>query len=193
MSRTTTTQAVTITQEIQSFLEMPNISISCMVGVGAENADGIFEFTVPQNLHHFLIEKDLYTSFKTAHPAGYVKDDLWEYIDIILAGASSTAPSKYATWDANTKTWQDPANIVDLTKADTIIDINTLAGDKITSKYPIYRQINIARTTEAEAMYVWIDSVRAAAQAAKTEIGAATSIADIRAAEAAFNVALEAL
>lgn len=66
------------------------------------------------------------------------------------------------------------------------LTVNQLAGDKILAKYPLYRQINIARTTDAEVMYEWIDQVRVLAQATKTDISIAPSIVEIRSATTLF-------
>jgi len=71
--------------------------------------------------------------------------------------------------------------------------VNQMASDKITAKYPIYKQLNIARTSDAEIMNTWIDSIRALAQVTKTAINAATTIVDIRTAQATFIAALAAL
>lgn len=73
------------------------------------------------------------------------------------------------------------------------LKVNQLAGDKITAKYPIYKQLNVARTSDAETMNVWIDNVRALAQTAKLAINAATSIVEIRAAQATFIEAIAVL
>jgi len=71
--------------------------------------------------------------------------------------------------------------------------INELAGQKITAKYPIYKQLNVMRTTDVTTMSTWIDSIRALAQAAKVTITAAPSIVEIKAAKAAFETAIESL
>ena len=73
------------------------------------------------------------------------------------------------------------------------LQVNQLASDKITAIYPIYKQLNVARTSEAEAMNIWIDSVRALAQTAKADINAATTIVVIRTTQTAFIEALSAL
>jgi hypothetical protein len=68
--------------------------------------------------------------------------------------------------------------------------VNQMASDKITARYPLYKQLNIARTSDAEIMNTWIDSIRALTQVAKTAIGAATTIVVIRTAQAIFIEAL---
>ena len=69
---------------------------------------------------------------------------------------------------------------------ESILVINQLASDKILAKYPLYRQLNIARTTDAEIMNTWIDQVRELAVIAKAEISIAPSIVEIRLATALF-------
>ena len=62
------------------------------------------------------------------------------------------------------------------------LQVNQLASDKITAIYPIYKQLNVARSSDAAVMNIWIDSVRALAQTAKAAINTATSIVEIRSA-----------
>ena len=71
--------------------------------------------------------------------------------------------------------------------------INDLAGQKITVKYPIYKQLNVSRTTDVTTMNTWIDSIRELAQTAKIAIKAAPTIVEIRAAKVAFEIAIETL
>jgi hypothetical protein len=78
-------------------------------------------------------------------------------------------------------------------QANYTVTVNKMASDKITAKYPIYKQLNVARTADAEAMNVWIDSIRALAQTAKTAIAGATTIVGIRTAQDAYVTALSAL
>jgi hypothetical protein len=82
---------------------------------------------------------------------------------------------------------------IDEHRADYTATANQMASDKITAKYPLYKQLNVARTPDAEAMNTWIDVVRAIAQAAKTEINVAPSIVEIRAAVSEFKSSLELL
>ena len=73
------------------------------------------------------------------------------------------------------------------------LQVNQLASDKITAIYPIYKQLNVARSSDAAAMNTWIDSIRALAQTTKADINTATSIVDIRAAKATYSTALAAI
>ena len=65
-------------------------------------------------------------------------------------------------------------------------NINQLASNKILAKYPLYRQLNIARTDQVQAMYDWIDQVRELATTAKTDISIAPTIVEIRSATTLF-------
>jgi hypothetical protein len=67
------------------------------------------------------------------------------------------------------------------------LKVNQIASDRITTKYPVYKQLNNARTVEAVMMNAWIDDVRAMAQVAKLAINAASSITEVRAAIATFT------
>lgn len=64
--------------------------------------------------------------------------------------------------------------------------VNKLASDKILAKYPLYRQLNVIRTSDAEIMNAWIDNIRALAQTAKASISTAPSIVEIRSVTALF-------
>ncbi len=82
---------------------------------------------------------------------------------------------------------------VETHQAEYINLINDLASQKITSKYPIYKQLNVSRTTDVTTMNTWIDSIRELAQTAKIAIKAAPTIVEIRAAKVAFEIAIETL
>jgi hypothetical protein len=82
---------------------------------------------------------------------------------------------------------------VETHQAEYINLINDLASQKITSKYTIYKQLNVSRTTDVTTMNTWIDSIRELAQTAKIAIKAAPTIVEIRAAKVAFEIAIETL
>ena len=65
-------------------------------------------------------------------------------------------------------------------QAEEVIVINQLASDKILLRYPLYKQLNTARTEQAQVMYDWIDSIRLAANDANAAINIATSIGIMR-------------
>lgn len=65
-------------------------------------------------------------------------------------------------------------------------NINQLASDKILLRYPLYKQLNTARTDQAQTMYDWIDQVRGLAITAKTNISIAPSVVEIRSATTLF-------
>lgn len=78
-------------------------------------------------------------------------------------------------------------------KMDSITKVNASAGLKVTSIYPIYKQLNISRTPEspeAVAMFTYIDSIRSLSNIANFSITSATDIAQIQEAETNFNNSL---
>lgn len=80
-------------------------------------------------------------------------------------------------------------------KLEYITEVDSLASVKILAIYPLYKQNNISRlptSEEALAMYDYIDSIRALTRTAKAVTNAATSVVEIRAAQATFVVALSA-
>jgi hypothetical protein len=192
MAREATIPAVTVTEEISGINIYPDV-IRFMSGVGTV-IDGVFTYTVPQQYSEYQIKENLYQRLMEQYPNGFVSDNLWEYVDMIRSGADSSAPSKYATWDSTTNTWIDPANILELQQADAVLEVDSLASVKILATYPLYKQNNISRTPlsdEAVAMYAYIDNIRALAQTAKTNINAAPSVVEIRAAVSEFKNSLE--
>lgn len=69
-------------------------------------------------------------------------------------------PNDYSEFNWQTKQWVAVDSWLDKAKADSVKQINQAASQKILSKYPIYKQLNIGRTPEAQVMYDWIDNVR---------------------------------
>lgn len=78
-------------------------------------------------------------------------------------------------------------------KQEAITEINTLAGDKITALYPLYKQLNVARTADAQVMYAWIDSIRLLSNATNDGIALAETVSEIRALESQFSEQLDLL
>jgi len=188
MSRESTIPAITVKEDISGINIYPDV-IRFMTGVGTV-IDGVFTYTVPQQYLSYTIENNLYQRLMKQYPNGFVSDNLWEYVDIIRSGADSSAPSKYATWDSTTNTWVDPADIVSLTQADAVLEVDSLASVKILATYPLYKQNNVSRTPlsdEAVAMYAYIDNIRALAQTAKSLISTAITVVEIRAAVSKFS------
>ena len=189
MSRQRTIPARQVIEEISNMNEVPGHHLRFTVGEG-ELKEGIFLYTKGQPFDYIDLELSLYSDFRNKYPNGYVLDDLWPYVDAIRSGATSTATNKYATWDSTTSTWVDPLDILDLQKADAVIEVDSSASVKILAIYPLYKQNNISRlptSEEALAMYAYIDSIRALAQTAKAAINAATSIVEIKAAVEGFT------
>lgn len=69
-------------------------------------------------------------------------------------------PSLYHIWDIYSEQWIEPAGYLQTIQIDASKQINQLASQKILLKYPIYKQLNIGRTPEAQVMYDWIDNIR---------------------------------
>ena len=65
-------------------------------------------------------------------------------------------------------------------QAEEVIAVNQLASDKILLRYPLYKQLNTARTDQAQVMYGWIDSIRLTANNAQAAINVAPSIGIMR-------------
>lgn len=85
---------------------------------------------------------------------------------------------------------------LDEQKQEFIAEVNKLAGDKILSLYPIYKQINLGRTPEAQEtidMYAYIDGIRNHSNEANNGIILTTSIAEIRVLVDQFKSYLESL
>ena len=78
-------------------------------------------------------------------------------------------------------------------KQEAITEINTLAGDKITALYPLYKQLNIARTANAQVMYDWIDSIRLLSNTTNDGIASAETVSEIRTLEHQFSEQLDLL
>ena len=78
-------------------------------------------------------------------------------------------------------------------QADELMAINQLASDKILARYPLYKQLNTARTEQAPAMYAWIDSVRLAANNAQSAIKLAVNVSAMRATVKTYKDLLAAL
>jgi hypothetical protein len=74
-------------------------------------------------------------------------------------------------------------------KTEAILKIKELSSDRITSSYPIYRQLNISRlpySEEAIAMFSFIDDIRNASNLAESGINSATTVSEIRAIVSGF-------
>lgn len=76
---------------------------------------------------------------------------------------------------------------------EAVVVINQLACDKIVASYPIYKQLNIARTAQAYDMYVWIDRIRVASNNACEASQQVSSVAELRAIETVYTEQLALL
>lgn len=139
-------------------------------------------------------EDDLYKNYDSATQNFILNhySSLEGYVDVKASEFVSFPykPSIYYVFDWKTKQWvYQNKEQVDQTCA----EINGLAGAKITLKYPIYAQLNIGRTPEADAMYAWIDSIRALANEYRADVLNAKSEAEIDAFFAEYKVKLDAI
>ena len=91
-------------------------------------------------------------------------------------------PNKYSEFNWTTKQWEDPPTLLETARIDYKAEVNRLAGAKILSAYPTYRQINYNREPTAQAtieMNLWIDDIRAESNIATSSIDSATDLATI--------------
>jgi hypothetical protein len=203
MARNVVVPERSVIEEITG-IQVNSDCIRFMVGKCGE--DG--EFSVPQQFETFTLDTSIYQDFITAHPTGFVKDDLWEYVDILRLSADSIRPSRHHTWDGVTLAWVEPVDYIDLIKNDAIDGINASAGKKILDRYPQYKQANmtarfielmtLGETASQEALDIkaawdWIKSVRQESNVASDAITAADAAGQVSAAVDAFNVAIAGL
>ena len=99
-------------------------------------------------------------------------------------------PSGNCKWSYDLKKWvYNNQEYIDFICS----QINALAGNKITLKYPIYLQLNTARTPDADAMYAWIDSIRSLANEYRSKIVVLTDANDIDLAFNEYKVKLDSI
>jgi hypothetical protein len=203
MARNVVVPERSVIEEITG-IQVNSDCIRFMVGKCGE--DG--EFVVPQQFETFTLDTSIYQDFITAHPTGFVKDDLWEYVDILRLSADSIRPSRHHTWDGVTLAWVEPIDYIDLIKKDAIDGVNSSAGKKILDRYPQYKQANmtarfielmtLSETSSQEALDIkaawdWIKSIRQESNVASDVITAADAAGQVSAAVDAFNVAIAGL
>ena len=102
-------------------------------------------------------------------------------------------PSEYHFWNIGEEFWDSPIDFMVTARKDANIKINKEAWNKITALYPIYKQLNLSRTTDATTMYAYIDSIRDLSNVANTAIGLAVDVSEIRAIESQFTADLQNL
>jgi len=90
-------------------------------------------------------------------------------------------PALYYTWNLSLEQWEEPEGYLQTIRADGNKQINQLASQKILSKYPIYKQFNIGRTSDAQIMYDWIDNIRNLSNIATASIEQAVTQEEITA------------
>lgn len=91
-------------------------------------------------------------------------------------------PEIYSEFNWATKQWEFPIGYIEVARKDYKNIINSMAGDKILSNYPTYRQMNYNRDPTAQAtidMNLWVDGIRAESNVATSSIDSATDLATI--------------
>lgn len=106
------------------------------------------------------------------------------YIDVVAKSIVDfpTKPDSFHEWDWSLKEWVAPVTYLESIRKDGKVRVNKLAGDKILSQYPTYRQMNYNREPTAQAtidMNFWIDGIRAESNIATSSIDLATDLATI--------------
>lgn len=139
---------------------------------------------------------DLQLQEKEFYIEGYVDSSYYIDISTLEPIKIPLQPNQYAEFNWETKQWENPIGFLDTAKNDYKLDINRLAGDKILSQYPTYRQINYNRDPTAQAtidMNLWIDGIRAESNIATSSIDLATDLATIEGIVEGFKVYLAGL
>lgn len=134
----------------------------------------------PPELTAIFIDSD--EDFYTLCMFRYYKDGIFKVLP--------AKPSQYHIWNLETEQWQEPEGYLQTIQSDGNKQINQLASQKILSKYPIYKQLNLARTEEAQVMYSWIDNIRNLSNIANTNIEASTTLEQINSIVANFKTEL---
>lgn len=90
-----------------------------------------------------------------------------------------TKPSQHHIWNLTLEQWEEPEGYLQTIQSEAIVQVNQLSSQKILSKYPIYKQLNIGRTPEAQVMYDWVDNVRNLSNIADANIETSTTLEQI--------------
>ena len=104
-----------------------------------------------------------------------------QYIDVETAEIRDIPPkpNDYSDFNWETKQWELDPDWVIKARVNSTEKINQFASQKILSKYPIYKQLNIGRTSEAQVMYDWIDNIRNLSNIATASIAQAVTQEEI--------------
>ena len=104
------------------------------------------------------------------------------YMDNNTAVEKPPKPDKYSIFNYATKEWEYPVNYLSTVKANTQSLVNVVAGEKITSKYPEYKQRNILASNDTEfitATWDWINSIRNLSNTTNDAINNAQNVQEI--------------
>jgi hypothetical protein len=97
------------------------------------------------------------------------------YIDNGTPVLKPLRPDIFHYFDYVDKLWKPADGYLVLLRNRYTTFINNWASDFITSKYPLYRQLNFIGTIDYEPMRIWIDEVRSLSNIANLDISNATS------------------
>lgn len=151
------------------------------------------------------VKEDLYIDGGEANGSITIQGyDNWVIGDILTTlhwtgsevGVHEKQPDKDYVWDKTTFSYVLPDNYLDILKTRTIDLVNKQASDKILSKYPIYKQLNLSQdqaSSECMSMYTWINQIRTLCNKTKDSIALATNVPEIKQMEAEFTNKLSAL
>lgn len=206
MAREVTIPTNMVIEDISGIENYEGVLIRFMVGKGSFDDAGVFTFKVPQQFETFEIKESLYQAFAAKYPLGFIKENLWEYVDMLRSGADATRPGKHHTWDSELKLWVEAVDYLELVRVDTLAEINSLAGEKILALYPQYKQANLtARFVELitlnetdseegvaiQAAWDWIKEVRSSSNSAYELAANSVSVVGLQTVSEDYLSALE--
>lgn len=111
-------------------------------------------------------------------------------------------PDPAFVWDPVSFAYREPDNYLKMVADKAVIEVNRVAGQTITARYPLHRQANmmaryvelmaLGRSSTQEALdiqtaWAWIASIREASNQANMEIQSAGDVGRIRALEQTFK------
>jgi len=104
MSRQITIPAKQVTESIIS-TQHDNGRIIIAVGEGTVDTNNVFTPFPNQAYNTYMLDDSLYTAFIAEFLGSLDEVGLWKYVDMLRAGATSSAPGDTYIWDNVTNTW----------------------------------------------------------------------------------------
>ena len=151
------------------------------------------------------VKEDLYIDGGEANGSITIQGyDNWVIGDILTTlhwtgsevGVHVAQPDKDYVWDKTTFSYVLPDNYLDILKTRSIDLVNKQASDKILSKYPIYKQINLSHDQSAPetiTMINYINAIREQVHFAENNISIAIDKRSIDLEASNFKLLLETL